>query len=207
MCCGQGDFRPCINLNIEQVHWETARMLMRYSLFHMMCVCHLVVLAVHFSTTSVYSSLKSLSNLVPRLIWGLREGAQRHLSLKCRVNMTTTHMGQLLEQHFHLSLQSSLCPTTQVSTWRDDCAKVMHNVLCPVHVHLSSLLCRKPNNSRLCHPSHQARLLRILCLHTTHLLPQSLLDVLSTWTWGCAATVGRLCKEAHFACFRGILWN
>lgn len=165
----------------------------------MVCVCHLVVPAMYFSTSCVYFSLKSLSNLVPLLIWGLREEAQRHLSLKCRVNMTTTRMGQLLEQHSHLSLQSSLCPTTQVSIWGDDCAKVTHNTLCSVHIRLSSLLSRKPNNSRLCHPSHQAWLLRILCLHATHILPQSLLDVLSAWTRGRATTVGRFCKDAHIS--------
>lgn len=64
---------------------------------------------------------------------------------------------------------------------------------------LFSIFHRKPNHGCLCHPSHEARLLRILCVHTAHLLPQSLLDVLSTWTRGCAATVGRFCKEAHFA--------
>lgn len=117
MCCGPGDLMPCLNLNIEPEHRELARMLTSYRLLRIECVCHLVVLNECFTNCGhVYS----LSNLVPLLTWGLRQGAQRHLSRKGKVNMTTTHMGQQLEQYFHLSLQSSLCPTTQVSIRGDD---------------------------------------------------------------------------------------
>lgn len=119
MCCGQGDFRTCINLNFEPVHWEMARMSMSCSLFLMSCVCHLVALPqyvtlIFFFPFFFFTLYQFLSNSVPLQTWGLREGAQRHLSQKCRVNTTTTHMGQL-ERRSHLSLQSSLCPTTQVS--------------------------------------------------------------------------------------------
>lgn len=67
----QGDFRPCINLNIELVHWEMARMLMRYSLCYMKCVCHLVVLTKYFSNSYVYAApisvqLSSTSDLGPK---------------------------------------------------------------------------------------------------------------------------------------------
>lgn len=168
----------------------------------------------------MFRPLQSLFNLVPPPTWGLREGAHSHLSLKCRVTMTATHMGQILEQHYHPSLRSR-CPTTQVSIWREESACQKKPILCfvnvlfagtiklchnkpeihsLVNVSLTSPLCRKPNNSCLCHPSLQAWLLRILCLHTTHFLPQSLLDVLSAWTWWCAATVGRLCKDVCLAC-------
>lgn len=144
----------------------------------------------------MFISLQSLSILVPLLTWRLREGSQKNLSLKCRVNMTTTHMGQLLEQHFHLSVQSRLCPNTQVSMFTD-----MWLLLSLTDTFFSKFQsysrCRKPNNGCLRHPSPQAWLLRILCLHTSHLLPQSLLDVLPTWTWRRATTVGRLGKDVY----------
>lgn len=71
MCCGQGDFRPCINLNIELVHWVMVRMLIRYSLFHMECACHLVVLTKYPVTLCFYSSpisvqLSSTSDVGPK---------------------------------------------------------------------------------------------------------------------------------------------
>lgn len=71
MCHSQGDFRPCINLNIELVHWEMARMLMRYSRCHMKYACHLVVLTRYFSNSYVYSmpisvQLSSTSDLGPK---------------------------------------------------------------------------------------------------------------------------------------------
>lgn len=102
---------------------------MRNSLFHVDCVCHLVV---YNCSSPLFMPLQSLSDLVPLLTWALKQGAQRHLSLKCGVNTTATHMGRPLEQHFHLLLESSLCPTTQVSVQGDDVAflKVTHTALC-----------------------------------------------------------------------------
>ena len=197
MCCNHGDFRLCINLNTELVHGDTGRMSMRRSSGFGEGVCHLVAL-----TVSLFFSYP-LSNSAPLLTWGLREGAQRNLSRKCSVNVTAAHMGQQPEQHFHLLLRSSLCPITQVTIMPGDhsfphCWHEKTPTFNGFSIHLvttASLtfaLCRKSNNGCLRHPSLQAGLYRQLSVHTAHFLPQSLLDVLPTWTWWCSTTVGRI---------------
>lgn len=195
MCCNQGDFRLCINLNIELVLGEMFRMLMSGSSGFEERVCHLLALTEHFF-------LSNLPNSAPLLTWGLREGAQRNLSRKCSVNVTVAHMGQQPEQHFHQLLRSSLCPITQVTIPGDlssrhrgqdktpECNRFsMHLVLT---ASFTFALCRKSNNGCLRHPSLQTGLYRQLSVHAAHLLPQSILDVLPTWTRWCSATVGGL---------------
>lgn len=112
MHCG-GGVKALYEFNNELVYRGMARLLMRFSFFHMDCACHLVVL---FCSSLLFMPYQSLFDLVPLRTWGLREGAQKHLSLKCVVNVKRTHMRQPQEQYFHLLLQNSLCQTTQVST-------------------------------------------------------------------------------------------
>lgn len=193
MCCGQGDFRPRINLNIELVHWEMARMLMSYSLLHTECVCHLVLLAKYFSDSGLFLQFSSTSDLGPK-------GRSSETSV---AEMQSQHDNNPYGPTTRAALPSITAeqPVSNYSGKHMPSWPNQSKPWCALCSECQSLLlCRKPNNSRVRHPSHQARLLRILCLHTTHLLPQSLLDVLSTWAWGCAATVGRLCKEYHFVC-------
>lgn len=65
MFCNQGDFRLCINLNIELVHREMGRMLMSPCPGSEGRVCHLVALAAH-SFLSNLSKRSSTSDLGPK---------------------------------------------------------------------------------------------------------------------------------------------
>lgn len=66
MCRNQGDFRLCINLNIELVRGDAGSMLMRRSPGSVDCVCRLAALTVRLFFSSPLSKLSSTSDLGPK---------------------------------------------------------------------------------------------------------------------------------------------
>lgn len=94
-----------------------------------------------------------------------------------------------------VTVDQSISTYSGTTHWQD---AEIHDILFPFNLNLFTSH-RKPNNSSLCYIGQPPRLLRLLRHVTAVLIPESIMDVLSTWTRRPAAAMERRTCETLFS--------